>query len=175
MITGVSEIELHSSFACIILDRGLPDSYPRKVQLIQPARLQDLELAKQDTESLYESRLATAAAPRQPVKPSRQRTGNSSNMLTPNSQLSYKAMTPRADRLPSSLTLQKDQALSKSFGKISPHEAMRSARSSNEGSVKGGSRAGIRQTKPTSQRTSGQSRADRKSTSQTSTLRPSRK
>lgn len=180
-------MELDASFTCLILDRGmrcsscfylhlhlylhihlcadiiyvtilgLPDTSPRQVQLIQPARMRDLELAGQDSESSYESHLATTAAVQQTVKPSRQRTTNSSNLVTPTSQLSYKAMSARADPLPSSLALQKDRALSKNSGKFSPHDH---AHHSSDGK---------RQAKPQmNQRTPFRSGSNQKSTSRAS-------
>lgn len=94
------------SLACFILDRGVPDNYPRRHQLIQPARGHEATIDDNPVpESLFPSRLNTALTNQ---SESRRKPNEPSKLTTPTSQLSYKAMTPRAERPLDGFTLQRD-------------------------------------------------------------------
>jgi len=80
----------------------VPDNYVRRHQLIYPAKVQDLQVAQSEADTAdYLTRLNTAL--QSTVAGSKQQ--QTTKMPTPPSQLSYKALTPKAAPLPPSLAL----------------------------------------------------------------------
>ncbi|XP_067941284.1 uncharacterized protein [Watersipora subatra] len=104
--TKEDPIKWQAALTCLLLDKGVPESYVRKHQLIHPAKAQDLQATQNDTDSVYLSRLHNAL--HESAGESKQRTARTAPKLpTPRSQLSYKAMTPKAAPLPPSLSMQR--------------------------------------------------------------------
>lgn len=78
----------------------------RKHQLIHPAKAQDLQAGPSEIDVDYMTRINTALH-ESAMESKQHRTVTAPKMPTPPSQLSYKALTPKAAPLPPSLSLQR--------------------------------------------------------------------
>lgn len=98
----------------LIIILGVPENYPRRHQLILPAKVQDLQVIESEPDTAYQTRLNTAlhesalGSKQLTVPPPPKRLTPPSKHSTPRSQLSYKAISPKADPLPPGLGLQRD-------------------------------------------------------------------